>query len=315
MRKWRLLIILLLAVAAACLYLVIPGKEMISAKNGVAVNAKAFSRAILEEEKWKQWWPGEILHTQYNRFGKYRFNGVIYSILGKKLSSVVILVEHGKDTLTTELVFLPVKSDSIALSWEGTLQSSLSPVRRMQQFFITKRMERDISTLLERIREFYSDESNIYGLKIIKDHVADSTLISTAGTTKGYPSVERIYKMVDQLKDFAHNKGAKQTGLPMLNIMTTDSVSYLTKVALPVDKKLKDEGKIVYRWMLGGGNILVTEVKGGPYTIQKSFETMEKYTEDHQRLAPAIPFQSLVTDRSQEPDTSKWITKIYWPVM
>ena len=67
--------------------------------------------------------------------------------------------------------------------------------------------------------------------------------------------------------------------------------------------------------MLGGGNILVTDVKGGPYNIAKAFEAVEKYTEDHNRMAPAIHFQSLVTDRRQERDTSKWITRIYWPVM
>jgi hypothetical protein len=29
----------------------------------------------------------------------------------------------------------------------------------------------------------------------------------------------------------------------------------------------------------------------------------------------AIPFQSLITDRVKEPDTAKWITKLYAPVL
>jgi hypothetical protein len=37
--------------------------------------------------------------------------------------------------------------------------------------------------------------------------------------------------------------------------------------------------------------------------------------QDHQRVAPAIPFQSLVTDRTKQPDTSKWVTRLYWPIM
>jgi hypothetical protein len=67
--------------------------------------------------------------------------------------------------------------------------------------------------------------------------------------------------------------------------------------------------------MLGGGNILITEVKGGPASIKKAFNEMETYITDYRRTAPAIPFQSLITDRSKEPDTSKWVTKIYYPVM
>ena len=34
---------------------------------------------------------------------------------------------------------------------------------------------------------------------------------------------------------------------------------------------------------------------------------------DNALSSPAIPFESLVTNRMQEPDTSKWVTKIYYP--
>jgi hypothetical protein len=66
---------------------------------------------------------------------------------------------------------------------------------------------------------------------------------------------------------------------------------------------------------LGGGNIFVCEVKGGPYSIDKATRQVQYYMSDHQRAAPAIPFQSLITDRRNETDTSKWITKIYYPVI
>ena len=42
---------------------------------------------------------------------------------------------------------------------------------------------------------------------------------------------------------------------------------------------------------------------------------MEQYVSDHKYVRIAIPFQSLVTDRMNEPDSSKWITKIYYPIM
>jgi hypothetical protein len=42
---------------------------------------------------------------------------------------------------------------------------------------------------------------------------------------------------------------------------------------------------------------------------------MELYISDHERVPPAIPFLSLVTNRMLEPDSSKWITLIYYPVM
>ncbi len=156
---------------------------------------------------------------------------------------------------------------------------------------------------------------NVYGLPILKALVSDSLLIFTEASSKGFPTTEFIYSQIDQLRKYIVDQSAKETGFPMLNINTTDSINYLTKVAIPVNKRLKSSGNISFRWMLGGGNILVTEIKGGPASIDKAFKEMENYVSDYRRTAPAIPFQSLVTDRTKEPDTSKWITKIFYPVM
>ncbi len=67
--------------------------------------------------------------------------------------------------------------------------------------------------------------------------------------------------------------------------------------------------------MPGRGNILVTKVKGGTSIAAVAFEQIKKYADDYERHAPAIPFYSLITNRLKEPDTAKWVTKIYFPVM
>ena len=101
----------------------------------------------------------------------------------------------------------------------------------------------------------------------------------------------------------------------MLNINSTDSSHYLVRVAIPVNKKLAGLGNISYKSMLGRGNILVTEVRGGNDEIVKAYKQIQNYIADHGRTPPAIPFESLVTDRREEQDSSKWITRIYYPVM
>ena len=91
-----------------------------------------------------------------------------------------------------------------------------------------------------------------------------------------------------------------------MNLYTKDGITYLVRVAIPVDKQLPASGNISYKWMLGGGNILITEVKGGHAEIKKAYDQTELYVADHNRVAPAIPFQSMITDRRQEKDSTKW---------
>ena len=312
MRKW-IGVLIILVLIAALIYLFIPGPAGIQQKLVIAANKTAFAREFLNEKTWEQWWPEKKTVSQHLR-GSFKFNGNTYTLVEKTLSSVAIAITNGKDSVLTELIFIPDQNDSLQLSWHGTQKSTSIFLRRIRNSSWIKNINSDIHFLLQKMGSFYSDEDKIYGLYIQKDNVIDSSLISTSAQTRAYPNTELIYKMIDRLKDYVRKNAAKQTNAPMLNI-TESNGTFFTRVAIPVDKKLPDSGDIHYRWMLGGGNILVTEVKGGPTQIQNSFNKMENYIQDHQRVAPAIPFQSLLTDRRLEPDTNRWLTKLYWPVM
>lgn len=314
MKKWLLLILIFIIAGICLLYFVIPNKTLVQQRVSIPVNAKGFLRTFSDENRWAAWWPGEVMQKSGSGYASLRFNGNTYNVLKKTLSSISFFIRTKNDSFLTELLFIPLTTDSVGISWEGRRLSAGMSVNRLRFFYSAKTINKDMATILERLRDFYLKEENIYGMLIKQESVLDSTLISTSGTSQVYPTTESIYGLVNKLKSYAEKNGAKQTGFPMMNIYKADSL-YNIKVALPVDKKLKDEGKIVYRWMLGGGNILVTEVRGGLYTINKAFAEMENYVRDFRRTAPAIPFQSLVTDRSKEPDTSKWVTKVYWPVM
>jgi hypothetical protein len=309
MRKWIAVFVILLLVLL-CAYWLIPGKTNVHQKTIVPVNTRAFAREILDEQKWQQWWPGK-----QTRSSSFKFKENTYRLEEKKLSSLMITINNGTDSLSTELIFVPLQSDSIELSWNGIKNSNTNPLHRLQNLSWTKNLDADINLLLQKIRSFYSNEDNLYGFHIEKALVADSNLISTSTTTRAYPTTEVIYALVDKLRNYIQKNEAKELGYPMLNIYKNPDSFYLVRVAIPTDKKLNNSGDIQYRWMLQGGNILVTEVKGGQQQIERAFIKMENYVEDHRRIAPAIPFQSLVTDRRQEPDTNKWITKVYWPVM
>ena len=106
-----------------------------------------------------------------------------------------------------------------------------------------------------RADEFFSDNANIYGTSIKQELVVDSILISTNAISLGYPNTLFISNLIDKLKSYVRSQSAKETGYPMLNVSTADSIHFLTKVAIPVNKRLKDSGSISYRRMLGGGKI------------------------------------------------------------
>jgi hypothetical protein len=308
MRKWFAWL-LFPVLGLAAVYFFIPNTITIKKQLPVSTPASAFERAFFNLQTWRRWWPGDTANQQLS------YNGNRYSIREQKHHSLVVTVSNQDDSLRSELVFIPLQSDSIVVTWLGAVNTGLQPFARWQKRNWARETAADMEVLLQKMQFYFANKKQLYGLTISETAVVDSNLISTAVRLHHYPTPNDIYTLVDKLQAHIQKNSGRQTGLPMLNITANADSSYLARVALPVDQKLPDAGDIQYRWMLGGGNILVTEVKGGPYRIEQAFTEMQKYLEDHRRLAPAIPFQSLVTDRRAEPDTAKWVTRLYWPVM
>jgi hypothetical protein len=304
-------IFLLLAIAG--IYLLIPNKIVISQQLTVAANRDGLFRNLGNENKWSNWWPGEKQAAGTNV--NFSLNGVQYNPQDQKVLSVPVIISNEQFRSLAEMTCIAAGLDSTVIHMDGVLPTSYNPIKRVKAFFTAKKIKKDSDALLLAIKNYYTTTASLYQYDIQKNSVIDSTLLTNIKEINGTPTTAIIYSLIDELREYIKKQDAHETGNPMLNIFTKDSINYLLKVAIPVDKKLSPSGTMSYRWMLGGGNILVTEVKGGPAEIQKAYEMIQLYISDNHRVAPAIPFESLVTDRRQQPDSSKWMTRIYYPVM
>jgi effector-binding domain-containing protein len=193
------------------------------------------------------------------------------------------------------------------------MKMSNNPFKRVQQYLKAKKIHGGMSYILEQLKQFVSNKRNVYGLIIERTLVTDSLLVTSKTKTNNYPSQQEYYDLIKKLQDYIATNGASPANYPMLNIAEIDNNNFVTTVAIPVNKVLPDKGPILFKRMFPG-KILTAEVKGGMYSIEKGFKQLNHYISDHQLSTPAIPFQSLITDRLLETDTSKWITKLYYPI-
>jgi hypothetical protein len=171
-----------------------------------------------------------------------------------------------------------------------------------------------MEAVLKRLQAFLQNEQNVYGFPIKHEMVTDTLLVVTKQLDTAKPSVDAYYRLINTLHEYIARAGAQEVNFPMLNISRVDSVHYQTMVAIPVNKALPGSGAILAKRMVPG-NILVAEVQGGIATIEDGFRQLDAYVSEHNARPPGLPFQSLVTDRRAESDTSKWVTKLYYPIL
>jgi len=315
MKKWLIGCLILLFAFFGLIYIFIPGKISINARASVNFARSGLERTLFNDDNWKKWWPHNSENEPKDSLGPgLKFNNYQYTIQGKKTSSILIDINKNNTVIHSSINLFYEDKNTAILDWNGLLYTSDNPIKKLRAYFEAKKIEKDLKSILNEVKVFFGRSENIYGSLIEERLVEDSVLIFTDTTSTGYPSTEFVYSMIGYLKKNMLVNSARETGYPMLNVTTDDSIHYLVKVAIPVDKEMPTAGNISYKKMMKAGNILVTEVKGGPYMINNAFKQMETYVTDHERIPPAIPFLSLVTNRLQEPDTTKWITRIYYPV-
>jgi len=305
MKKILITVLLLIVFALAAVYLFIPGKIKTEATISLNAALPAVSRSLIDENTWKKWWPGE---TAFN------YNKQTYSIRSKMSSVLDIDIYPGKDTINSRLELIPVKNDIMAIDWHAEQVTSSYPFIRLSQYRQAKATEKNMNEILQSMKAFFEKTKNIYGFEIKKTLVTDSALISVRRTFEHYPTVQEIDAMIQDLKKYIVQNNAIEKNSPMLNVLRLDSSHYEAMSAIPVDKALPRTNEFAPKFLLKGGNILEAEVQGGPATIENGLQEIENYRSEFRYTSPAIPYQLLVTDRLKQTDTTKWITKLYYPV-
>ncbi len=308
MKKWLVSFAVVIILMIACFYFFIPSRLIITNQITVQCTEAGTKRFVFNNVQWKNWWPGE------NKDSTFTYKNDSYSLKAGYYNSAAIVIQHDGKYITSVMNVLTAGKDAVTITWQTDAGEYKNPFTRMAHYIKANDIKQNMDEILHHLKTYLEKAENVYGMKVEQTLVRDTFLVSTQKTLSAYPVTSDVYTLVNQLREFIKQQAGIETNPPMLHILREDSAAYTVKVAIPVNKEIKGNSSISFKEMVKG-NILVAEVKGGPYTISHAMDMLQTYVLDYQKTSPAIPFESLVTDRSVVTDTSKWVTKIYYPVM
>jgi hypothetical protein len=284
----------------------LPSQPVVYRKVSLPASQDGIVKLLTQENKWQQWWPASQKDIVYDSSN--------FSYTQQMLKAAVIHFPVQDSSLTAQLNTVMYRADSAGVIFQLALPPSSNPFQKISNYFASRKIGSAAESILQRLKAFAEKEENIYGFAVTQEIVKDTAFVATRFESPAYPDPTRLYSAVEELRRYITSEGARETGSPMVNAEAAENGSYKVMVALPVDRVLQGNSTIQPKRMIRG-KILVTEVRGGPYTVQKVMQEFEQYVMDHRRTSPAIPFESLITNRLQERDTSNWITRLYYPVL
>lgn len=312
MKKWALLLLVIIGLLFTSAYIFFPTEITSSHIEEFNCSINSVNRFLIKENHWEKWWPGTVEHDDVSGKNIYDYNGDQYTIIEKKYNAFVLQTKAPQFTLESGIFFIPTTLDTVRAEWKYSLKTSSNPVYRINLYWQTKKIDKNIANIMKSMKAFLDKPENVYGIHIDEMIVKDTILVTTNFLSPQYPSTEIIYNHIQGIKSYISANHAEETNSPMLHVVD-DSGLYKVQVAIPVSKTIPGTTMYPIKRMVPG-KILVAEVKGGVNTANQALKQLGMYMSDFHLSSPAIPFESLITNRMQETDTSKWITKIYYPV-
>ena len=311
MKKWIIGFLVIAGLGIGSIYIFIPSTITVSEVRYIKTFRAAAAKLLTNEEKMSQCFQAVAVKKD----SVFIYKGFTFSVSKIIFNGTVIDIASDAINVQSNLIPLELTKDSSSLYWVAAINAGSNPFDRIKYYYAAKKLKTSMAGILDEMKTYLEHPLNIYGIEVKEIQLKDSLLISTKSSSNTEPNVDEIYRQIKKLQDYAASQNATATNSPMLNVQQIDPTHFEFMVGLPVNKPIPETQDIHIKMMPPGGNMFIAEIKGGPNTIKHSLKQMEIYREDAKRTSPAIPFQLLITNRAAEPDTSKWITRLYYPVM
>ena len=118
----------------------------------------------------------------------------------------------------------------------------------------------------------------------------------------------------EQLADFVQKNGVRVSGASMASYTESPDGRIIVEAAIPVAKKAEGSGD-VYGTQFGPTAVVTANHAGAWSTIQATHQAINIWINEQGLTPSGAPWNVYMTTPAMEPDTSRWQTAIFYPVL
>lgn len=311
MKKPVLLVFGIVVIAFISVYFIIPQKIQVTRMVEIDATDINISKYLVNKRPWAKWWPGKHAAADSS---SYTYKNINFTLQENTNSEMHALIRQNDIELKSVITYATTGEGMCEVTWIAEKQSSLNPFERVAEYLKIKQIANDLDTVLADFKKFMQADTNVYGMHFIISKIKHPIVLATTFSTNDYPGAKVIYKLVYDLKKQIRTENAMVVDSPMMNVHPGETGGYQVTVAVPIDKIIPPGKNAAINKLVKDANLLETQVKGGKNTILNAFAQLKNYQKAHRLTSAAMPFESFVTNRLAERDSSKWVTNIQCPI-
>jgi len=280
---------------------------------------------------WKNWapWQDTVYHTKFE--GEQEGVGakmlwtdekegrsvqtIVESLYGEK---VVTELVFGKDENPAKSVFNFNQTDAgVEVSWIMDVKNLSYPFGRFVGYMIKKGASHNFKKGVEIMKEYVEANKNVpdySGFEIMDENRAASYYLAysdSASMDELQPKIANAYSMI--LKTMSENNiTPKSYPIVEWNKFVPNGVSRFTAL-MATGKDYNIQGD-VHSYTIPQGRFIWVKYVGSYEKSAIAWNNLDKFVENNKLEMNGDPFEEYINDPSTEPDSSKLITNIYFPV-
>jgi hypothetical protein len=313
MKKWIVWFFVILVLGVASIYIFIPAKIVITNISSAEATITGEFRYISQEENWEKWWR-DAEGKSHNKGEPFTYGINEFRISKRSYNAVGIDIRQEGADIPSFINLISYAIDSTGAVWACEMPSTFNPFTRVRNYLNAQEIKKNITGVMKVFSAFISNPKNVYGMTIYKTTVRDTLMVSARFTSPDYPTTAQLYGYFDTLKQSIIKQKGIPVGFPIMNLRKMPDGSFETQTGMPTNRLLKNDGKILALRM-PPGLFMTADVRGGAYTADEGMKQLDLFVQEYNRVKIATGFQILITDRRNEPDTTKWITKLKIPIV
>ncbi len=295
------------------LALILPLQSNVKETIRLSANNDALFRQLMQDSTWEKWWPGKTVEV--NSKAILVQDDIEFSVHRILYNTIEFKTNSNSYEFNSILEIMAEPSNELTLTLATSVPIPHDPINRIKALVFASKLKRAFHTILANLTEHYKNPKNLYDLEIKEVSVPFEYVATVSQNCTHKPTLSEIYALISQVKKYIKSNGGIEKGYPMLNSTRLNANDFFLQVAIPIDKRLPESKNIKSKWMLKGGNIISAQVTGNRKAIENVKKKIELYIQDNHKNTVAIPYEYLITNRLEQPDSNKWVTQIYFPVI
>jgi effector-binding domain-containing protein len=325
----KILVVFLILIAIVLIVSAfLPSQSKVERSLLIKASPEAISAKITNLHSWDEWSPWK----DQDSAAKYLYNDTVGvggwmdwtgNIVG---SGKLSITKVAPDSIQYFLAFREpfesesngsfsfVKTDSGTVVTWTDVETLPWPMVRIVALFMNfdEMMGPDFEKGLDKLKKV-TENSYKYSYTVQEKEVSPMTIATIRNKVNMGEIGNILGKSYGEIQAFIAKNGAKMAGAPMAITLAWDSLSWDFEAAIPIDKEIAGNNNIQIKKSYAG-KVLFVEYKGAYDKTYQAYIDLENYKKEKGYVDAGGPWEVYLTDPMVEPDTSKWITEIYFPV-